>query len=151
MDYRLLRAVYVFEFLLALVAVYTVWSHVGTQYHLDLMAWYWKLGLGLLMSFGIVKATAAAVSSERAWNARTLRWLAVVMLAAAVAGFVTYYYHLYEPSEEEEPETQALSYCTAGSSSACSCANGPVTRISLAPLESCTSRRPSSCVAPRPV
>src|SRR5581483_8342674 len=36
-------------------------------------------------------------------------------------------------------------------SSTCNCARLPETRISRVPLESCTSRRPSSCVAPCPV
>jgi len=147
MDSKLLRVIYVFEFLLALIAVYVVWSQSGTQYHLDLMAWYWKLGIGLAAAYAVVKATAAALTAERAWNGRTLRWLAALLALAAAAGLVTYYYHLYEPGDEEQPETQAcaaLPYCATGDSSACNCASVPVRRISLAPFESCTRMRPSS-------
>jgi hypothetical protein len=55
-----LRLFYAIEFLIALIATYTVWSQVGGQYHLDLMAWYWKLCLGVGIAFAAVKATAAA-------------------------------------------------------------------------------------------
>jgi hypothetical protein len=147
MDSKLLRVIYVFEFLIALIAVYVVWSQSATQYHLDLMAWYWKLGIGFAAAYAVVKATAAALTGERAWNGRTLRWLATLLALAAAAGLVTYYYHLYEPADEEQPETQACaapSYCATGNSSACNCASVPVRRISLAPFESCTRMRPSS-------
>ena len=75
----MLRLLYTIEFLIAIIATYTVWSQVGGQYHLDLMAWYWKLGLGAGVAFAAVKATAAAVAGQRAWNARTLTWVSVVI------------------------------------------------------------------------
>jgi hypothetical protein len=109
MEPRFLRIVYAAEFLLALIAVFTAWSQVGGQGHLDLMAWYLKLSLGLAMAYAIVRATSAASGEERGWNGKTLRWIGVLALLAAVAGVITYYYHLYEPSDEEEdqPTTQS--------------------------------------------
>jgi len=97
-----LRLFYALEFLIALIATYTVWSEVGGQYHLDLMAWYWKLGLGVAISYATVKATAAAVSGQRTWNSRTLRWISIILALGLACGVVTYYYHLTEPPEDED-------------------------------------------------
>jgi hypothetical protein len=102
MDQRHWRAVYALEFFVALPAIYTVWSQVGGQGHLDQMDWRWKLGIGVALAYASVKATAAAVAGERAWNARALRWISIVLALAAAAVVVTYYYHLYESPEEEE-------------------------------------------------
>ena len=100
----MLRLFYAIEFLLALIATYTVWSQVAGQYHLDLMAWYWKLCLGTGIAFAAVKATAAAVKGERAWNARTLRWISIILALALACGAVTYYYHLTEPPPDDEDQ-----------------------------------------------
>jgi hypothetical protein len=97
-----LRIAYAIEFLAALIATFTLWSQVGGQSHLDIMAWYWKLLLGVGVSAAAVKATAAAVEHEQAWNPRTLRWLAVIITLLIGCGVLTYYYHLYEPEEEDE-------------------------------------------------
>jgi hypothetical protein len=99
-----LRLFYALEFLIALIATYTVWSQVGGQYHLDLMAWYWKLCLGAGISFAAVKATAAAVKGERAWNSRTLRWISLILALGLACGAVTYYYHLTEPPPDDEDQ-----------------------------------------------
>jgi len=64
----LLRLAYSTQFLIALIAVFLLWSQVGGQTHLDLMPWYLKLGLGGGVAFATVKATAASVSQERAWE-----------------------------------------------------------------------------------
>src|SRR4051794_36627170 len=106
MDPKLLRVVYIAEFLLALIAVFTAWSQIGGQPHLDLMAWYLKLPLGTLMAYAVVRATAAAASEDRTWNSRTLRWTGILALLAFLAGLVTYYTHLYEPEDEDtDPQT----------------------------------------------
>jgi hypothetical protein len=99
-----LRLFYAVEFLIALIATFTVWSQVGGQYHLDLMAWYWKLGLGTAIAFAAVKATAAAVAGTRAWNSRTLKWISIILALALACGAVTYYYHLTEPPADEEDQ-----------------------------------------------
>ena len=41
-----LRLAYATQFLIAVIAIYVLWSQVGGQSHLDLMPWYVKLGLG---------------------------------------------------------------------------------------------------------
>lgn len=58
---RLLHVLYAIEFLIALIAVYTVWSEVGGQGHLDYMAWYWKAAMGPPAAYGIIRLTQAAV------------------------------------------------------------------------------------------
>lgn len=97
--FRLLLAI---EFLLALLAVYTLWGQVGGQYHLDLMAWYWKLIFGPALAFVIVRATMAAISGERVWNIRTIAWLISALALMAMMGVATYYCHLYEPADEDD-------------------------------------------------
>ena len=109
MDPRFLRIVYVAEFLLALIAVYTVWSEVGGQGHLDQMAWYLKLPIGTLMAYATVRATSAAVSNEHAWNSRTLRWTGIVVLLIALAGAITYLTHIYEPADEDNQDQTTTS------------------------------------------
>jgi len=41
-----LRLAYATQYLIAVIAVFVLWSQVGGQSHLDLMPWYVKLGLG---------------------------------------------------------------------------------------------------------
>jgi len=101
-----LRLLYALEFLIALIATFTVWSQVGGQGHLDLMAWYWKLGLGTSIAFATVKATAAAVAGKRTWNGRTLRWISIILALSLACGAVTYYYHVTEPPDDEDQDQQ---------------------------------------------
>jgi hypothetical protein len=97
----ILRLAYVAEFLLAIVAVFELWSQVGGQGHLDLLSWWLKLGLGAGAAFACVKATAAAVSSKQAWNGRTLRWCALLLTLLAGCGLSCWYAHLYFESGED--------------------------------------------------
>jgi hypothetical protein len=99
-----LHLLYAIEFLIALIATFTVWSQVGGQGHLDMMAWYWKLFLGLGISYATVKATSAAVAARRTWNSRTLRWISVILALALACGAVTYYYHITEPPDEQDED-----------------------------------------------
>ena len=104
-----LRLAYTAEFLIALVSVFTVWSQVGGQGHLDIMDWYWKLGLGVAMSWAIVRGSAAAVEHDRAWNRSTVLWLLAVVLIAGAMAAITVYYHMNENLEEQDEEgTTAL-------------------------------------------
>jgi len=99
-----LRLIYSIEFLIALPAVYTVWSQVGGQGHLDLMPWYVKFLLGFGVSWAVVRLTAAVVERERAWNARAVGWLLSVLLLVAAMGLTTYYYHLHEADDDLDQE-----------------------------------------------
>ena len=63
---RSLRLAYATQFLIAVIAVFMLWSQVGGQGHLDLMPWYLKLALGAGAAFAVVKATMAAVAGDRA-------------------------------------------------------------------------------------
>lgn len=105
-----LRFAYACEYLLAVLAVFTLWSQVGGQGHLDLMAWYWKLGLGTGASTAIVGLTSAMVRGDRVISRRAAIWfLALVLLASAMAA-VTVYYHLHEVIDEPDEEGTTAYY-----------------------------------------
>lgn len=99
-----LRLVYIIEFLVAIPAVYTLWSQVGGQGHLDLMPWYWKLLLGAGACWAIIRLTAALIEQDRIWRLRTIVWaLALVLFALSMAS-ATYWYHLHETPEDTDQE-----------------------------------------------
>src|SRR5262245_28004037 len=109
----LLRLAYSTLFLLAVIAIFTLWSQVGGQGHLDIMPWYLKLGLGGGVAFTFVKATAAAVAGEHTWNGRTLRWSGILLALLLGCGLATYYYHTYEEDTGEEEEQGVTSFTVA--------------------------------------
>ena len=110
----ILRLAYATQFLLALIAVFLLWSEVGGQTHLDLMPWYLKLGLGGGSAFAVVKATAASVGGPTAWNGRTLRWLGILIVLLIGCGLSSYYVHLYgEQDEDDQDQDQTISWITA--------------------------------------
>lgn len=100
----ILRLAYTTQFLIALIAVFLVWSQVGGQGHLDIMPWYLKLFLGTGLAYAIVKATISAVSGEGAWNSGTLKWLGIALAFIILCGLTTYYYHLYGESDENDEQ-----------------------------------------------
>jgi hypothetical protein len=103
----ILRLAYATQFLIALIAIFVLWSQVGGQSHLDLMPWYLKLGLGAGAAFAVVKASAAAVSHAHAWNGATLKWFGITLALLIGCGLASYYYHVYgETDEDEEQDTQ---------------------------------------------
>jgi hypothetical protein len=111
----ILRLAYTTQFLVALIAIFLVWSEVGGQGHLDLMPWYLKLGVGAAAAFATVKATMAAVSREPAWNAGTVKWFGITLALLLFAGLTTYYYHLYgESDENDEQDAGAISQLECG-------------------------------------
>jgi hypothetical protein len=102
----ILRLAYSTLYLVALLAVFVVWSEVGGQGHLDIMPWYLKLGLGAGAAFAIVKATSAAVSGGHAWNGGTLKWCGILVALLIGCGLATYYVHVYgEEDEQDEDDT----------------------------------------------
>lgn len=104
----ILRLAYATQFLIALIAVFVLWSQVGGQSHLDLMPWYLKLALGAGAAFAVVKGTAAAVSGETPWNGRTLRWLGIVLVLLVGCGLASYYYHVYGESDEDDEQDSSV-------------------------------------------
>jgi hypothetical protein len=101
---NLLRLAYSALYLIALIAVYVLWSQVGGQGHLDLVPWYIKLVLGSLAALAVVRATAAAVNGERSWNGHTLRWLGFALALLVACGLASYYCHLYLEDTGDEDE-----------------------------------------------
>ena len=110
----LLRLAYATLFLIALIAVFVLWSQVGGQSHLDYMAWPWKLLLGGGAAFAAVKAAAASVAGERAWNGKTLRWLGILLLLLVACGLASYYVHLYVEPDDDQQDDSARMMAPAG-------------------------------------
>jgi glucan phosphoethanolaminetransferase (alkaline phosphatase superfamily) len=106
MPNRLLRPLLLVEFLIALQVVFTVWSQVGGQYHLELMFWPWKLGVGGTSAALIVAITASLVRSDGQITRRTLVFCSCLIVVLAVAGVVTWYYHLNEPADQENGQDE---------------------------------------------
>ncbi|HEY2015611.1 MAG TPA: hypothetical protein VGH38_19035 [Bryobacteraceae bacterium] len=111
-----LRLAYSTQFLIALIAVFVLWSQVGGQSHLDLMPWYLKLGLGGGAALAVVKATMAAVGHEHGWNASSLKWMGILLALLIGCGLSSYYFHVYgESDEEDQPGSQTSSIsCVIG-------------------------------------
>jgi hypothetical protein len=117
----ILRLAYVALFLIALVAVFVVWSEVAGQGHLDLLPWHIKLGLGAGIAFATVKATSAAVSGKHAWNSGAVKWFGVVLLLLAGCALASWYAHVYMEDEGDQPEDSVTS--------AAAFRSGPVQRM----------------------
>jgi hypothetical protein len=106
---HLIRLAYATQFLLAVVAIFVLWSEVGGQGHLDLVPWYVKFTLGTGAALAFVMATAAAVSRPRTWNGRTLAWAGILLVLLIACGLASYYVHLYdEDSGDEDEENVAV-------------------------------------------
>ena len=103
---RYLRPLLIFEFLIALQVTFTCWSEIGGQYHLDLMFWPWKMGLSAAISYLVVLISVDLVKENGAFSKRARVYATLLLLAIATAGIVTYYYHLNEPTDEDQPEDQ---------------------------------------------
>lgn len=92
------------EFLLAVLAVFELWSQVGGQGHLDLMPWYLKFILGVGLAVVTVAGTVSAMAHERAWNAKTVACLVVALMLAGGMAAATYYYHLHENDDDQQDD-----------------------------------------------
>src|SRR5215831_18613881 len=102
----LIRLAYATQFLIAVMAIFVIWSQVGGQGHLDLVPWPVKLGLGLAAAYSVVRTTAASVSGERAWNGHAVRWLGLTIALLAACGYASYYAHLNLEDNDEEDQQQ---------------------------------------------
>ena len=105
----ILRLAYITVFLIALIAVFVLWSEVGGQDHLDLLPWFVKLALGAGAAFACTKAAAAAVAGKRAWNRDSVRWSIILLALLVACGLAAYYSHSYlEPDDEQDqPDPQS--------------------------------------------
>src|SRR3954468_8898346 len=99
-----LRLAYITLFLIALFTVFTLWSQVGGQGHLDLVPWYVKLVLATGTAFAIVRAAAAAVAGERGWNTQRVKWLGLARATLALCGMASY----SAPLNSRTPGTRAI-------------------------------------------
>jgi hypothetical protein len=112
----ILRLAYATQFLIALIAVFVLWSQVGGQNHLEMLPWSVKLGLGVLAAYGIVRITAASVSGERPWNGQVMRWFGFTMAILAACGYAAYYAHvnLEDTGDADEEQDTQVSRLHAG-------------------------------------
>jgi hypothetical protein len=102
-----LRLAYALEFLIALIAIISLWSEVGGGGHLDLMPWYTKLGCIVGLAWCCVRFTASLVEQQRVWTGRTIGWLVGILLVCLLMGGITYYYHLHEEQDDGDQDTTA--------------------------------------------
>jgi hypothetical protein len=100
-----LRFAYMCEFLVAVLSVFTLWSQVGGQGHLDIMPWYWKLALGGGTSLAVVGLTAALMRQETLTARPVVWWSLVVMILVLGMAAVTLYYHLHETIDDTDEES----------------------------------------------
>jgi hypothetical protein len=108
---KYLRIIFLSEFLVAVIAVFTAWSEIGGQAALDVMPWGWKCGLGIGLPVALVAYSAALIGSNSIWNARSAKWLAVIIVLLLAMGVVTYYYVLLIETNDagQEQENSAVS------------------------------------------
>jgi len=102
-----LRLAYALEFLIALIAIISLWSEIGGEGHLDLMPWYIKLACILGLAWCCVRFTASIVEQQKVWTGRTIGWFAGILLFCVAMGGITYYYHLHEEPDQGDEDTTA--------------------------------------------
>src|ERR1700678_4570636 len=107
MDTRIMRPLMIVEFLIAIQAIFTFWSEVGGQYHLDLMFWPWKFGLSIAAAGLIVAITSSLLQSIGAITRLALTLCSFLILVVVVADMVTYFSHLNEPPEQDDQTDDA--------------------------------------------
>ncbi len=108
MPNRFVRPLLIVVFLIAIEAWLTLWAQTGGQYHLDLMFWPWKLGLTLAAASLITALTGRLIRDDGSVSKASVIYAALLFAVAVTAGFVTYYYHMNEPADDQsddEPTT----------------------------------------------
>jgi glucan phosphoethanolaminetransferase (alkaline phosphatase superfamily) len=113
MSPRLLRLVYVCEFLLALFTIFTAWSEIGGQATLDLMFWGWKLGLSVGFAAAFVAWTVALLTEDSVWNLRSARWLSAIIVLLLAMGAVTYFYSLQVDAGDSDESAPSAAHHAA--------------------------------------
>jgi hypothetical protein len=102
MPKHFLRPLLIVEFLIAIEAIYTAWSQVGGQFHLDLMFWPWKLGIGAGAAWLITAMTANIAKNGGEIKRGVYVYASLLCLVIATAGVVTWYYHMHEPADRQD-------------------------------------------------
>ncbi|MDE3166410.1 MAG: hypothetical protein KGN36_11445 [Acidobacteriota bacterium] len=107
----ILRLAYIALFLLALIAVFTLWSQVGGQGHLDLVPWSVKLVLGCTAAYAVTRAASAAVAGEHGWIGHSVKWTGVALAALLLCGLASLYAHnnLEDNSDEDSQDDAGVS------------------------------------------
>jgi hypothetical protein len=110
------RLAYLGLFLVALIAVFTLWAQVGGQGHLDLVPWPVKLVLGVGSAYAIMRAGAAAVAGDHGWNSQTVKWTGVALAALLLCGLASSYAHnnLEDSGEGSDEEQTTISLTMDG-------------------------------------
>jgi hypothetical protein len=111
MTARYLRIVFLSEFLVAILAIFTAWSEIGGQAVLDAMPWGWKAGLGLGLAAIFVAFTASLGAGDSIWNSRSAKWLALMIVFVLAMGVVTFYYTIQlesQPPDEQDGSSAQL-------------------------------------------
>jgi hypothetical protein len=104
MRLSLLRILLGIEYLIAVQVLIGFWSHAGGQYHLDLMFWPWKLAIPLIGAALVVAITSGLAHGSGWKSPRILLMGASLVLLMVVAGVVTYYYHVNEPTDQDDED-----------------------------------------------
>jgi hypothetical protein len=101
---QIFRLAYIAVFLLSLMAVFTLWSQVGGQGHLDLVPWSVKLALGASAAYSITRASAAAVKGEHGWNSQSVKWTGLALATLFLCGMASFYAHnnLEDTGDEQD-------------------------------------------------
>lgn len=115
MNPKVIRLLYVCEYLLALIAIFTAWPEIGGETVLDLMPWGWKFGLGAALAAAIVAYSAAIVAEAGLWTLRSARWLTTICVLLLAIGVVTYYYVLEDETVDTDDSSAALLYLPGAS------------------------------------
>jgi hypothetical protein len=89
----ILRLAYIALYLIALMAVFTLWSQVGGQGHLDLVPWSIKLALGAGAAYAITRAAVAAVKGDHGWNGQSVKWTGLALATLFLCGMASLYAH----------------------------------------------------------
>jgi hypothetical protein len=114
---RYLRILFLSEFLVAVIAIFTAWSEIGGQAVLDVMPWGWKGSLAFGLAAALVAYSVALMSADSVWNVRTAKWLALILVLVGAMGVVTFYYALQAPNEPPEEQDNSASGLRSGSTS----------------------------------
>jgi len=115
MNPKSIRLVYVCEYLLALIAIFTAWSEIGGEEVLELMPWGWKFGLGAGLAAAIVAYSASIFAEDSLWTLRSARWLTTICILLLAIGVVTYYYVLEDETVDTDDSSAAFLYLPGAS------------------------------------